>query len=115
MSASIILLVLFLYALLCLFGEKMWCFLRKLLNFFFPIKEESGEIFVAGKSSFSVNLVDHPEEIQVFFKDDCNLVPCNPSQDDLVWFFEDCGSCHHKLTIKWDVDGVRTIVWMVKY
>ncbi len=93
----------------------MWRLLMELLGYLFPVENVSGEVVVTGKDSLSLKLPRCPKDISVYFKDEGNLVPCNPCQDDLIWVTEKCGKRNHKLLIKWQVDGIRTVVWNIKY
>ncbi len=109
-AVMIILLIIF-----CAFGGTMFNLLERLWNFLFPVEELGGEIVVTGSDFFCVDLLKHPKHVKVSFVEECRNVPCNPAGDNLVWFVEDFGPCHHRLTIRWSVDGMRTILWKVKY
>lgn len=108
-------LLLLLLLILCAFGGKMFNLLEKLWNLLFPVEELGGETLVTGCDFFSVDLLKHPKNVKVFFAEECKHVPCNPAGDSLIWYVEEFGPCHHRLTVKWNVDGMRTILWKVKY
>lgn len=90
---------------------------------------QSGELIVTGKDSIRILLHGYPREITVRFKHDHHPVPCNPNDADWLEYevvHEDedprlhahPGHHHHDrqfyLSIKWDVSGVREIVWFVE-
>lgn len=80
---------------------------------------QSGELFVTGQDSLTINLSDYPSQVKVHFKDQCKVVPCNPHHNDnLEW--EVVHNPHSllkdfMLKITWDVSDVREIVWHVYY
>jgi len=130
MSNELILIILIIYGTICIFGGKMSAFLKKLLELFSSREDEvSGELNVIGTDLVNIELKRHPREVLVFFKDECVVVPCNPRHFDSVeWVLHDGKTCHnhdhhhdkhdhHKnyLTIKWDVSGLRSIYWTVRY
>lgn len=75
---------------------------------------QSGELIVTGKDEAKVALHGFPTKVKVSFKDDCDIIPCNPHHhDDLEW--EVHHSVHHHggfvLVIRWHVTSVREIAW----
>lgn len=68
---------------------------------------------VSGKGEVDINLQGKPVSIVVEFKDDVS-VPCDPHKDDLNWEV-DFASGSFLLKIKWNVSGVRTILWAVDF
>lgn len=85
---------------------------------------QSGELFVIGKDKAVIHLRDFPSHLVVSFKDECEIIPCNPHHyDSLEW--EVCLPHHHHhthhsthhftLVIKWQVTGVREIHWAAYY
>lgn len=87
----------------------------------------SGEITVTGKNHIELELAGRPHHVEVFFKDDNVVVPCNPTHfDELEWFIREREDhemhMHPKfrsrkffLEISWNVSASREIVWHVKY
>lgn len=78
---------------------------------------QSGEIIVTGNDEVEIPLRTFPSYVKVAFKDHCVVVPCNPQNfDELEW---EATKHHHKdhyvLNIKWNVTGVREIVWTVYF
>ena len=94
-------------------------------------KNQSGELMVSGSSEITIPLKSHPDYIRVIFKEVCNIVPCNPHHHDhLEWevisedhhdHHQDHGAHGHKhelkysLHIKYEVSGVRDIIWVACY
>lgn len=75
----------------------------------------SGEILVIGKDKLKLDLKHgRPDTVLVEFKNQPNVVPCNPQLDELEWDLhqEDGGFI---LIIKWDVSSARTIIWAVNF
>ena len=68
---------------------------------------------VSGKGEADINLQGKPTSIMVEFKDDAG-VPCDPHKDDLNWEI-DFATGSFVLKIRWDVSGVRTILWAVDF
>jgi hypothetical protein len=90
---------------------------------------KSGELTVTGNNSAHILLDKHPHEVIVRFVD-IEHVPCDhPHHDHLQYEIEtigedpkhhhDPGHHHHDrqfyLFIKWEVVGVREIIWHVRY
>ncbi len=78
---------------------------------------QSGELIVTGEDKVEIVLRGEPAQVAVKFKDTCVIVPCNPQHyDDLEY---EVVKHHHKhhytLVIRWNVSGVREIVWTVCY
>jgi hypothetical protein len=75
---------------------------------------QSGELIVTGKDSIHIPLERLPAEVKVRFKDVYDIVPCNPHNVDTLEFEVHSTNTHHHrfvLIIRWDVSGVREIVW----
>lgn len=93
-------------------------FLTWLVNMFFKrkLKEtEGGELVVSGCHKIKISLNGrHPKEVDVRFLDECTTNPCNPvTFDELSYIVSTKQGVY--LIIQWDVQGVRTIGWNVKY
>jgi hypothetical protein len=79
---------------------------------------QSGELTVTGKNSIHIPLEHLPAEVKVYFKDDCEVVPCNPHHVDRLEYEVHTNNKHHMhfmLIVKWDVSDVREIVWHVSF
>ena len=80
---------------------------------------QSGELIVTGVNSLHIPLDRIPAEVKVHFKDELDMVPCNPHNADYLEYSVHTNhtSHHHKfvLIIKWSVSGVREIKWHVAY
>jgi hypothetical protein len=78
-----------------------------------------GELIVVGKDQVHIALdpLNHKriKHVVVKFKDECEIVPCNPKHFDELSF--EVEKIHHKtkLIISWNVSNVRTIEWFVHY
>lgn len=91
----------------------------------------SGELIVTGKNHAELALERRPTHVKVYFKDDCVVVPCNPTHfDELEWRIREQidrevntrsrsrDRDRHKsffLEISWDVSASRAIMWEVIY
>ena len=81
---------------------------------------QSGDLIVSGKNSIHIPIDHLPDEVRVFFKDEEDMIPCNPHADSLeysVHTSEHEHKHHHKfvLIINWSVSGVREIGWHVSF
>jgi|HubBroStandDraft_5_1064220.scaffolds.fasta_scaffold75559_2 hypothetical protein len=89
---------------------------------------QSGELTVTGKNSTRIPLVRWPREVKVYFKGEPTHVPCHPHHPDELEYevigVDEDPKQHHKpghhhhdrqffLLIKWNVSGIREIVWYV--
>jgi len=95
-------------------NDYLW--LRKLLGFFWKTKEVSGTLTVVGHGSLEFTLDYYPDDVYVFFKEECEPVlhTCDPGCPDILkWKLIDNG-CYSKLLIKWHVNTSRTIYWYVR-
>jgi len=76
---------------------------------------QSGELIVTEKNNIHIPLDNAPAEVKVHFKDECEMVPCNPHDVDLLEFFVKNFNDKFVLVIRWSVSGVREIKWQVFY
>lgn len=79
---------------------------------------QSGELIVTGKNSIHIHLAKLPGEVKVYFKDECDITPCNPHHVDSLEYEVHASNTHHHgfvLVINWNVSGVREIVWRASY
>jgi hypothetical protein len=80
---------------------------------------QSGELVVSSKGDVNILLEKLPAEVKVHFKHEKEIVPCNPSHvDELQYSVHTNNNSHHYkfvLIIKWNVSGVREIVWEALY
>lgn len=75
----------------------------------------SGELFVIGKEEIFIRLKHtEPKTVLVEFKGHQHHIPCNPHHDKLEWEIMHKGD-YYVLVIKWDVQGIREVVWAVSY
>lgn len=74
---------------------------------------QSGELIVTGKDEAKIVLRSFPIKVKVDFKDECDIIPCNPHHhDELEWEVRhNHNHTGHVLIIKWHVSGVREITW----
>lgn len=80
---------------------------------------QSGELIVIGKDRVVIPLHGFPCAVKCRFTRDMCVIPCNPHHNDSLEY-EVLASHYqnHKgfvLVIKWNVSGVRDIVWHVHY
>lgn len=79
----------------------------------------SGELIVVGTDALSIPLEKMPAEVKVFFKDDLELVPCNPHHADILEYsVHKINNSHrfkYELRISWSVSGSREIKWHADY
>lgn len=75
---------------------------------------QSGELIVTGTDQISINLNGMPAEVKVRFKDEEQIVPCNPHHLDFLEF-EIQSVVGFILLIKWNVTNIREIKWHVAY
>lgn len=110
--------------LFCLFCYRVCSLVNVVLGWFGVGKDchgdntmQSGELIVTGKEEVEIPLRNFPSYVKVTFKDHCIVVPCNPQNfDELEWeVIKHCHKDHYKLHIKWNVTGVREIVWTVYF
>jgi len=79
---------------------------------------QSGELIVSGKNSLHIPLERVPAEVKCYFKDEFEVVPCNPHQvDELEYEVHTSNTLRSGfvLIIKWNVSGVREINWQVSF
>lgn len=80
---------------------------------------QSGELIVIGKDKAVIPLHGFPCAVKAYFKHNMHLIPCNPNHSDsLEYEVMVAHQNKHKgfvLVIKWNVSGVRDIVWHVHY
>lgn len=79
---------------------------------------QSGELIVTGKDQVVIPLNGFPSQVVVDFKDECDVVPCNPHHNDqLEWEVSHSNTIPPQviLIINWDVTGVREIKWTAYY
>lgn len=79
---------------------------------------QSGELIVTGNDVATIVLRDAPAEVQVDFKHEETIVPCDPHTSDTLEF--EVRKSHnvasgYVLIIQWNVSGVREIEWHVAY
>lgn len=93
--------------------NKLWFLLYFLLfKLEFNLKPVfSGSLLVSGKNSVEINLPEAPSFIKVYFDGSATTIPCNPQHSDTLTYNLDL--CCLLLTISWDVDSVRTVVWEI--
>lgn len=95
-----------------------WNIFDIIKDFFFPSKEDKlfGKLFVSGKGNLEFVFKKHPKHIIVYFDDECHPIPCNPCNpgvDDYLFWSISKHTKHYVLTINWDVESMRTIIWKV--
>ena len=76
--------------------------------------EQKGELVVTGKNSIRIPLDGFPKSIKVYFKNVSEIVPCNPNDVDFVEcdiHTSNSTRSGYILLIKWNVSGVREIVY----
>lgn len=92
---------------------------------------QSGELTVSGEGTTRIVLRGRPHHTRVNFKHNHHPVPCNHHHhhDELDWYVdhEDEDPRHHHdpghihrdrqwvLVIKWEVEGVREIIWHASF
>lgn len=79
---------------------------------------QSGELIITGKSRIIIPLNGFPSEVRAHFKDELEMVPCNPHHADRLEYEVLVSNMHRggfALLIKWEVTGVREIKWHVAY
>jgi hypothetical protein len=79
---------------------------------------QSGEITAIGLGDVIIPLHKVPARVEVRFKDDLIIIPCNPQHLDELEYDVHVSHHHHGgfiLKIKWEVSGLREIVWNVFY
>jgi hypothetical protein len=76
---------------------------------------QSGEIVVSGQDSLEVILHKKPKCVKLYFKDDCNVTPCNPVHFDSLTYSIEKNVCKYILKIDWNVASIRTIVWHIHF
>lgn len=79
---------------------------------------QSGEITVTGKGEVLIPLHKFPSEVHVAFKDELEVVPCNPHHVDMLEYDVHKSHTHHggfSLQIRWRVSGLREVVWRALY
>ena len=78
---------------------------------------QSGELIVIGKDQVVILLHGMPDGIKCRFRHEHHIVPCNPHHVDSLEY--EVRANHHckgyVLVIKWNVSGVREIIWHVHY
>jgi hypothetical protein len=78
---------------------------------------QSGELIVIGKNTVTIKLRDCPSVIKCRFRHEHHIVPCNPNHSDSLEYevrFSRKLGCY-VLIIKWEVSGVREILWHSHY
>jgi hypothetical protein len=79
---------------------------------------QSGELVVTGKDKVYIPLHKFPSEVHAKFKHDSSVVPCNPHHADQLEYeihVSNTVLSGFVLLIKWNVTGVREVVWRVSY
>lgn len=79
---------------------------------------QSGELIVTGRNLIHIPLDRMPSEVHCHFKDDAEMVPCNPHEVDWLEYAVHTNNTVRSglvLIIKWGVSGVREIKWHVSY
>lgn len=79
---------------------------------------QSGELIITGKNRISIPLNGFPSEVRAHFKDELEIVPCNPHQADTLEYEVHVSNTVRGgfvLLITWNVTGVREIKWHVAY
>lgn len=78
-----------------------------------------GELVVTGTDEVCIALNGNPAHFWASFKDDCEVVPCNPHHFDALEFFVDTRfngyHPHYVLVIKWKVSDTRKVFWEALY
>lgn len=78
---------------------------------------QSGELIVVGSDQVTIKLRECPSGVKCRFRHEHHIIPCNPNHSDSLEY-EVRFSHKHKcyvLNIKWEVSGVREILWHVHY
>lgn len=79
---------------------------------------QSGELIVTGKNFIHIPINRFPSEVICCFKDEFELVPCNPHDVDYLEYEVHASNTVRTgfiLLIKWSVSGAREIKWQVSY
>ncbi len=79
---------------------------------------QSGELIVTGKDQAVIPLRGLPHRVTCHFTHPQDPVPCNPHHEDWLEYSVHHSFSHHggfSLHIKWEVTGVREIVWHAHY
>ena len=80
---------------------------------------QKGELIVTGSNSLSIPLNGMPSEVRAYFKDEFEVLPCNPQDVDFLEYQVQNSSLTIPSTfvwvISWSVSGVREIVWHAAY
>ena len=93
-------------------------FFKQIFDFFFPpvVHKVFGKLFVSGAGSSEFTFKNCPENVFVYFDDECHSMPCNPcdpgQEDNLDWNIIEHRH-HFTLVIDWEVSSMRTICWKV--
>lgn len=86
-----------------------------------PRNEEGGVLVVTGQDEVKIPIMDFPHRVEVLFKKKHGPPPCNPHHhhhDRLEWEvhrnYQFCKRTYN-LIIRWNVQDIREIIWMVQY
>jgi hypothetical protein len=115
------------------FFSILWGKLKCILNIGSSCGEVmyTGELVVTGQGKIEIDLGRHaPKKVKIKFKDECQIIPCNPHHyDELRGKIKNHhhphrhdrrhDHCNHHdryvLTIQWHVSNVRIIEWIAYY
>lgn len=77
---------------------------------------QKGELVVVGKNSIHIPLDGFPRNFKVYFKNECEIVPCNPQDVDYIECDVHASNTNRGgfvLVVKWGVSGVRDVIYEV--
>lgn len=99
-------------------SRSSWDFFRKIFEFLFPptLNTLFGKLFVSGKGALEFTFKNCPQDVYVYFDDECYSVPCtpcDPGQTDLLEWHIVEHKHHFTLCIEWEVESMRAIYWKV--
>jgi len=79
---------------------------------------QKGELVIVGKNTINIPLDSLPRHYKAYFKNECEIVPCNPQDVDFIECDVHASNTTrggYVLVIKWSVSGVRDVVYEVSY
>ena len=79
---------------------------------------QKGELVITGANSIQIPLDGLPRHYHVHFKNEYEIVPCNPQDVDFIEcdiHISNTKRGGYVLVINWSVSGVREVVYEVLY
>lgn len=78
---------------------------------------QSGELIVIGSGEITIKLRECPSGIKCRFRHEHHIIPCNPQHSDSLEYEVRVSRKHegYVLVIRWEVSGVREILWRTHY